>query len=82
MYYLTNKNSTVAKYWRIRTGINQTDTTLTVETNLKLALQNYDGVKNVDFAAVWGQPHTMAERTGNSVDNFISWVNNCLANEN
>lgn len=82
MYYLTNKNSTVARYWRIRTGINQTDTALTVETNLKLALQNYDSVKNVDFATVWSQPHTMAERTGNSTDNFISWVNNCLANEN
>ena len=78
MYYLTNKNSTVAKYWRIRTGINQSDTALTVETNLKLALQNYEGVKNVDFATVWGQPHTMAERTGNSTDNFISWVNDCL----
>lgn len=78
MYYLTNKNSTVAKYWRIRTGINQSDTALTVETNLKLSLENYEGVKNVDFATVWGQPHTMAERTGNSTDNFISWVNDCL----
>jgi hypothetical protein len=78
MYYLTSKNSTVAKYWRIRTGIDQTDTALTVETNLKLALESYEGVKNVDFATVWGQPHTTAERTGNSTDNFISWVNDCL----
>jgi len=78
MYYLTSKNSTPAKYWRIRTGINQSDTALTVETNLKLALENYEGVKNVDFATVWGLPHTTAERTGNSTDNFISWVNDCL----
>ena len=83
MYYLSNyysgyKTSTVAKYWRIHTGINQTDTALPVETNLKLALQNYEGVKSVDFATVWAQPHTTAERTGTSTDNFISWVNDCL----
>ncbi|MDU1603145.1 MAG: subtype A tannase [Clostridium sp.] len=83
MYYLSSyysgyNTSKVAKYWRIRTGINQTDTALTVETNLKLALQNYDGVESVDFATVWGQPHTTAERTGNSTDNFISWVDECL----
>lgn len=83
MYYLASyysgyKTSTPAKYWRIRTGINQGDTALTVETNLKLALENYEGVKSVDFATVWGQPHTTAECTGNSTDNFISWVNNCL----
>jgi hypothetical protein len=83
MYYLSNyysgyKTSTPAKYWRIRTGINQGDTALTVETNLKLALENYEGVKSVDFATVWGQPHTTAERTGNNTDNFITWVNDCL----
>ena len=70
--------SKVAKYCRIRTGINQTDTALTVETNLKLALQNYDGVESVDFATVWGKPHTTAERKGNSTYNFISWVDECL----
>jgi hypothetical protein len=42
--------------------------------NLALALQSYSSVKNVDFATVWGQAHTMAERTGNSTDNFIAWV--------
>lgn len=80
MYYLSNyysgyNTSKVAKYWRIRTGINQTDTALTVETNLKLALQNYDGVESVDFATVWGQPHTTAERTGNSTDNGLAIIN-------
>ena len=44
--------------------------------NLALALQNY-GV-DVDFATVWGQGHVEAERTGNSTDNFIAWVNQCL----
>lgn len=84
MYYLTNyyegyKTSTVAQHWRIHTGINQGDTASTVETNLALALQNYDGVKDVDFETVWGQGHTTAERIGNSTDNFIKWVNQCVS---
>lgn len=83
MYYLSPyydgyATADVAKYWRIRTGIDQTDTALTTETNLKLALQQYDGVQDIDFATVWDQGHTMAERTGNSTDNFIKWVNDCM----
>lgn len=83
MYYLSNyydgyNKSTVAKYWRIRTGINQTDTALTTEINLKLALENNENVESVDFATVWGQPHTTAERTGTSTENFINWVNECV----
>ncbi|VDG20441.1 Esterase/lipase [Lactobacillus zymae] [Lactiplantibacillus mudanjiangensis] len=83
MYYLTSyydgyNTSKVAKYWRIRTGINQSDTALTVETNLKLALQQNKQVKSVDFATVWGQGHTEAERTGNNETNFIKWVNRSL----
>lgn len=84
MYYL-NKNykgyntSKVAKYWRIRTGINQSDTALTVETNLALALKQNRNVKSVNFATVWGQGHTEAERKGNNETNFIKWVNKCLA---
>jgi hypothetical protein len=78
MYYCSQgyqgyKTSTVAPNWRIRTGIMQGDTANTVELNLALALQNY-GVKNLDFATVWGQGHTMAERTGDATTNFISWV--------
>ncbi|WP_138493357.1 subtype A tannase [Paenibacillus pinistramenti] len=84
MYYLTDyydgyKTSKVASHWRIHTGIEQGDTALTVETNLALALKNYDGVKDVDFATVWGQGHTTAERTGNSTDNFIAWVNESVS---
>lgn len=83
MYYVSSayagyKTSTPAKYWRIRTGINQGDTALTVETNLSLALKQYVGVKSVDFETVWGLGHTMAERTGDSTANFISWVNKCV----
>lgn len=81
MYYLEDyydgyQTANVASYWRIRTGINQGDTALCTEVNLALALQNY-GV-DVDFATVWGQGHVEAERTDNSTDNFIAWVNQCL----
>ena len=82
LYYLLESSdgyqtSTVAKYWRIRTGINQGDCALSTEMNLALALENYDSVENVDFETVWGQGHTQAERSGNSTDNFISWVEDC-----
>ena len=71
-------SSIPAPYWRIRTGITQGDTALTTELNLSLALQNCDGVESVDFATVWGQGHTTAERTGDSDSNFIEWVKECL----
>lgn len=74
-YYEGYQSANVASYWRIRSGINQSDTALTTEVNLALALQNY-GV-NVDFETVWGQAHVEAERTGDSTDNFIAWVNEC-----
>ena len=82
LYYLLEseegyETSTVAKYWRIRTGINQGDCALSTEMNLALALENYDSVESVDFETVWGQGHTQAERTGNSSDNFIEWVESC-----
>lgn len=84
LYYLLESEagygtSSVADYWRIRTGIAQSDTSLTTEWNLALALEQYDGVKDVDFATVWGQQHTKAERAGDSDANFIQWVHDCLA---
>jgi hypothetical protein len=72
-FYAGHKTSTVAPHWRIRTGIMQPDTANTTEINLVLALQNY-GIEKVDFATVWGLAHTMAERTGDPVANFITWV--------
>ncbi|MGN0446481.1 MAG: subtype A tannase [Acutalibacteraceae bacterium] len=83
LYYLLPaekgyQTSKVAKFWRIRTGINQGDTALSTEENLKLALQQYDGVESVDFAMVWGKGHTMAERSGTATENFIQWVNQCM----
>lgn len=85
LYYLSQScegygTSAVAKYWRIRTGINQSDTALSTEVNLALAAENYSDDTQVDFATVWGLAHTTAERTGDYVDNFISWVNDAVSN--
>lgn len=74
-YYEGYQTAKIASHWRIRTGINQSDTALTTEVNLALALENY-GV-DVDFETVWGQAHVEAERTGNSTENFIAWVIEC-----
>lgn len=83
LYYLLASEegygqSTPAKYWRIRTGIEQGDTALATELNLALALRADTRVESVDFATVWGQGHTQAERTGSASDNFIAWVQDCL----
>ena len=86
LYYLLDSEegygtSTPAKYWRIRTGIAQSDTSLTTEVNLALALENCSGVESVDFTTVWGQQHVKAERTGSSTMNFIEWVNECMKDQ-
>ena len=62
----------VAEHWRIRSGLFQSDTPLTSELNLALALSAYGA--DVDFETVWGQGHTAAERTGDADGNFIAWV--------
>ena len=80
LYYLCDSydgygTANVATYWRIRSGINQSDTALSTEVNLALALENYGA--DVDFETVWGQAHVEAERTGDSTSNFIAWVVEC-----
>lgn len=79
MYYLSDAysgygKSNVAKNWRIRTGIQQGDTSLNVETNLALALKQIVGKGHVDFKTVWDKQHTMAETSGDPETNFINWV--------
>ena len=83
MYYLSPayegfQTSEPAAYWRIRTGINQSDTALCTEINLALAASACSAVASVDFETVWAQGHTEAERSGSSTDNFIAWVNACM----
>lgn len=88
MFYLTSaysgyQTSKLAPHWRIRSGLSQGDTALTVETNLALALENQanGAVKSVDFATVWGQGHATAERTGHASANFIQWVQEIVAQD-
>ena len=80
-YYDGVGSSQLAKYWRINAGIEQTDTSFTVETNLALALMQIGDVESVEFNEVWGQGHTQAERSGSANGNFINWVNKCMSNE-
>ena len=88
MFYLTSaysgyQTTKPAPHWRIRSGLSQGDTALTVETNLALALENQanGAVKSVDFATVWGQGNTTAERTGHASANFIQWVQEIVAQD-
>ena len=75
------KPSTLAKHWRIHTGISQGDTALTTEVNLALALKQRKDVEDVDFATVWEKKHTMAElarprKTNENSGNrtiFVKW---------
>lgn len=83
LYYVSDAyegagTSTVAPHWRIHSGIEQGDTSLTTETNLALALQASSKVQDVEFITVWGQGHTMAERTGDATENAVAWIKNLL----
>ena len=71
------QTANVAKYFRINTGLWQSDTAVNTEANLVLALNNYGS--DVDYSFVWGQEHTMAENSGDSTANFIAWVNECVS---
>lgn len=68
----------VAEYFRIRSGISQSETSVTTEINLAMALSEHRDVKGVDFEMVWGKKHEKAESIGDSDINFIEWVNRCM----
>ena len=77
MYYLIDyydgyNTSDVADYFRINTGLFQSDTGNVVEMNLYLALKSLG--KNVEFTTVWEKQHVEAERKGDSTSNFIAWI--------
>ena len=42
-----------------------------------LLLRSNRDVSSVNYTTVWEQEHSMAERNGNAISNFISWVNSC-----
>ena len=64
---------------RLRSFINQSDTALSTEVNLTLALENY-GV-SVDFETVWGQGHVEAKRTGSSTENVSPGLKSAASNK-
>ena len=75
--YMGYRSAKVAPYWRINSGLSQSDTSITTEVNLYLALSNYPQVKQVDYHAVWGLKHIPAEQSGSSTENFINWALHC-----
>ena len=63
-----------ARNWRIVTGVQQSQTTLTGEVDLALALAAYDGVERVDSELVWDAGFVAAERSGSAADALIRWI--------
>jgi hypothetical protein len=55
MNYIGNKNSTIAKYYRIRHGVVDRDTSLAIPVIIATKLMN-EGI-SVDFALPWGMRH-------------------------
>ncbi|MGN1167735.1 MAG: hypothetical protein ACI4S2_15050, partial [Lachnospiraceae bacterium] len=76
-YYEGYNTSAVAKYWRINSGVGQSESLLSAEVNLFLALKDVEDVKDVSFTEVWGQDYSMAEESGKGIGNFIAWVKEC-----
>ncbi len=56
MTYIGNANSKVAKYYRIRHGSKDSDTSLAISAILALSLQE-NGI-TVDYALPWDKPHS------------------------
>lgn len=73
------RTSKVAPFWRIRSGINQTETALTTEINLALALANYPTVSRVDFKTVWNRGFGQIEENSKDGETeFIHWVDTVM----
>lgn len=65
----TEEKSSQAKYYRIRVGASDADTSLSVSMTLALKLQNAD-CGTVDYALVWDQPHSEADYPGD----VLEWI--------
>lgn len=83
MYYILPssrgyRTGKVTPIWRIRSGINQGDTSLTTDINLFLALNKYPGVQRIDFMPIWGLKHVEAEASGDAQKNLIEWLNDLM----
>lgn len=56
LYYIGNNNSETSKFWHIRYGTIDNNTSLAIEVIIATLLQN-NGY-NVDFELAWNKPHT------------------------
>ena len=70
--YLGKKDSITSKYWRIRHGASDRDTSLAIPAILALRLENLN--KNVDFAVPWGQGHG----GDYDLDDLFEWIDSVV----
>ena len=69
MEYIDQKGATIAKYWRIRHGTIDKDTSLAIPALLATKLQNSGLI--VDFELAWDQPHG----GDYDLDELFAWAN-------
>lgn len=73
MNYLERSNG-VAKYWRVRHGTVDKDTSLAIPTILATKLQNLN--HQVDYALAWDKPHS----GDYDLEQLFAWINKIAAN--
>ena len=72
MYYIGESGSSTCKYWHIRYGTIDNNTSLAIEVIFATYLQN-QGYK-VDFALAWDRPH-MGDY---DLEELFNWMSNIL----
>ena len=66
--YIGTKGTTVAKYWRIRHGAIDSDTSVAISAILSTTLKNKGF--DVDYAVPWGVPHS----GDYDLDELFAWM--------
>ena len=72
MNYIGTNGVTLPKYWRIRHGAVDKDTSLAIPAILALKLENTG--KKVDFASPWGTPHS----GDYDLDELFAWIDSIV----
>lgn len=75
IYYIGDEKCSTAKYFRIRHGAIDRDTSLAVSAILTAALRNH-GI-DVDYHLPWGVPHS----GDYDIDELFAWMENICANK-
>ncbi len=70
MYYLDDNKATKTKYWRIRHGSVDRDTSLSISAILALSLMNRGF--DVDYASPWNTPHS----GDYDLNELFAWIDN------